>query len=92
MDFTHDKLWSFKTTCAVVHCWSDSDTEWPLQNLESYLVSEYQDELDDKDRMKKLANLIQLRALFFLAYLMVLPDSSDLYRASRQAEVVLPMI
>lgn len=88
-------LWCINANRAVVQAWSDPDSEWPLQNLESFLIEAFNIEgadAENRDRMMKLSNLIHLRALFFLASLMVLPDSSDLYRASQQEQVVLPMI
>ncbi|KAF7518602.1 hypothetical protein G7054_g13404 [Neopestalotiopsis clavispora] len=94
-DCSSSALWRINVNRAVVQAWSDPDAEWPMQNLEHFLIGAFNIKLADaenRDRMMKLSNLIHLRALFFLAYLMVLPDSSDLYRASQQEDVILPMI
>ncbi|ETS74762.1 hypothetical protein PFICI_13246 [Pestalotiopsis fici W106-1] len=88
-------LWRINATRAVVGSWSDPNSEWPLQNLESFLVKAFnidENDTENRYRMTKLSGLIQLRTLCFLAYLMVIPDSSSLYLARNQEMVVLPMI
>jgi hypothetical protein len=42
-------------------------------------------------KLQKLAGLLQLRALFFLAFLMLIPDSSEVYLAEK-SNVEMPMI
>ena len=45
----------------------------------------------EKLRVRKLADLLKLRALFLVAFLMLNPDSSDVYRAEN-SEVEMPII
>lgn len=44
-----------------------------------------------QERLRKLANLLQLRTIFYAAFLMLNPDSSDVYRAE-SSSVEMPII
>lgn len=44
-----------------------------------------------QERLRKLASLLQLRTIFYAAFLMLNPDSSDVYRAE-SSSVEMPII
>lgn len=72
----------------------DVNLPWDLKD---HLYANLKDFYGDKQssnlelRAERLEDLLKLRALFFIAFLMIMPDSSDVVLA-RNSEVEMPMI
>lgn len=80
---------------ALVDCWEDPEAESPLQDLDKFLSRKFFPEKgtgEQAEKMRVLANMIKMRTLCYIAYMMVIPDSTSLYEASLQHPVMLPMI
>ncbi|KAH9901880.1 hypothetical protein F4778DRAFT_130323 [Xylariomycetidae sp. FL2044] len=92
------KLLEGMTRCINESVRGQTDDRFPMEKLEAQLVAFFTPEsggMTDPslpDLIRQLSDLIKLRVLFFGAYLMLLPDSSDLYRVPPGPSVVLPMI
>lgn len=87
-----------RTAKAIIMSWDNPRSRTPLLDLGDVLIKVFYPEGGVKEEesspLKKLADLIKLRALFFVAYLMVIPDSSSLLRAkqSENSDAIVPMI
>lgn len=80
---------------ALVDCWEDLKAEIPLQDLDKFLSQEFFSDKCTKEqaeKMRVLAYMIKMRTLYYIAYMMVIPDSTSLYEASLKGSVMLPMI
>ncbi|KAI1859191.1 uncharacterized protein JN550_012204 [Neoarthrinium moseri] len=85
---------------AIWAAWSSRPREYetrPLESLEDALETEFRNNKVDlpdlKSQLRRLADLLRLRALFFAAYMMVIPDSTDFWRFyETKTLVALPMI
>lgn len=80
---------------ALVDCWEDPEAESPLQDLDKFLSRKFFPEKcteEQAEKMRVLANMIKVRTLCYIAYMMVIPDSTSLYEASLKHPVMLPMI
>jgi hypothetical protein len=52
----------------------------------------FSDDADEQKRkIQQLANLLQMRSLFYIAFLMLIPDSTDVFLAEK-SDVEMPMI
>jgi len=83
---------------AIIMPWDNHKNDCPLLDLGEALIKVFHPDGGAKDeecsRLRQLADLIKLRALFFLAYLMVIPDSSILLKTkqSENSETIIPII
>lgn len=90
---------SLKIINAIRRAWSDTQGDSknePLVALEQKIAEELGVSLSENDisfHIRQLTDLLKLRSVFWAAYMMVIPDSSDYmrYRDSR-VEISLPMI
>lgn len=83
------------TKTAMVDCWEDPKAEYPLQDLDKFLSQKlFSDKGTEEqvDKMRVLADMITMRTLCYIAYMMVIPDSTSLYEASLKDPIMLPMI
>lgn len=79
----------------LVDCWEDPKADAPLQCLDKFLSQKVFSEKGTEEQieqMRALADMIKVRMLCYIAYMMVIPDSTSLYEASLQGPVMLPMI
>jgi hypothetical protein len=86
---------SMRIIRAIWKAWPRSRS--PLEMLEADIMEEIGVLKDGPDQLRfyvrQLSDLVKLRALFFAAFMMVIPDSSDLLRfQQRRMLVELPMI
>ncbi|KAF7530456.1 hypothetical protein G7054_g9568 [Neopestalotiopsis clavispora] len=90
---------SLKIFNAIRSAWSDTQEDSkqePLVALERMIALELGVTLSEDDisfYIRQLTDLLKLRGVFFAAYMMAIPDSSDLMRYCESgAEISLPMI
>jgi hypothetical protein len=82
---------------ALVKSWEEpiSKATAPLQNLHQFLYRKaFPDQTSEErpEEIRGLADMIKARMLCYIAYMMIIPDSTSLYKASLEDPVVLPMI
>lgn len=80
---------------ALVDCWEDPNADAPMQSLDKYLFTKvFSDKGTEEqlEQMRALADMIKVRMLCYIAYMMIIPDSTSLYQVSLRGPVMLPMI
>ena len=96
-----EKCWSKKPRCGGLGLSGEngqeeleaSFTEWDLTDSlkeHSGLVYSYAEEEQER-KIQQLSNLLELRALFVLAFMILCPDASDVYLAE-DSQVEMPMV
>lgn len=79
----------------LVECWEDPKADAPLQCLDKFLSQEFLSDNgteEQVEQMRVLAEMMKVRTLCYIAYMMVIPDSTSLYEACSKGPVMLPMI
>jgi hypothetical protein len=81
----------------VLESQAATDTEpemqpWDLEDaLRAFAGLDWEHNPHHAERIRRLADLLKLRALFYLAFLMIIPDSTDVYLVQK-SEVEMPMM